>query len=60
MREVRQEEEEEHRCAERILIGLEVVVENDTEEYFSVVLVVGVKTPSDGDISPTSSLHRLM
>ena len=56
MREVRQEEEEEHRCAERILIGLE----NDTEEYFSVVLVVGVKTPSDGDISPTSSLHRLM
>ena len=37
MREVRQEEEEEHRCAERILIGLE----NDTEEYFSVVLVGG-------------------
>lgn len=41
----------------RILIGLEIVVENDTEEYFSVM---GAKTPSDGDISPTSSLHRLM
>lgn len=45
---------------ERILIGLEIVVENYTEEYFSVVLVVGAKIPSDGDISPIFSLHRLM